>query len=237
MRLEQDTLSGNDGRPEPPGSNAAWHHTDARVPNRQNGQTRLETKTTNATIKVASLNICGGGAIGTRMKWQHINQIMREKRVALLAVQETHLTEETITDLHSQFPGRIHIKHTSDLLHPNSKGVAIILNKQLTKWKEATTREIFPGRALLLTIPWRNNSVINVLAIYAPNPTNENQLFWETLDQKWLDENLPLPDVMLGDFNLVEEPIDRLPVHGDAPSAIQSLNKFKERLNLFDGWR
>ena len=162
---------------------------------------------------------------------------MRERRIAVLAIQETHLTENTINELHDQFSGRIHIKHTGDPLQPNSKGVAIILNKQLTKWKEATACEIFPGRALLLTLPWRNDSIINILAIYAPNAANKNQNFWEALDQKWVQENLPLPDIMLGDFNLVEESIDRLPVHRDAPNAIQSLVKFKERLNLFDGWR
>ncbi|PPQ76596.1 hypothetical protein CVT26_012786 [Gymnopilus dilepis] len=74
---------------------------------------------------------------------------MRDKRIAVLAVQETHLTEDKVISLENQFERRLKIYNSGDPLQPNSKGVAILLNKQLTKWQEATTVEIVAGRALL----------------------------------------------------------------------------------------
>ena len=165
-----------------------------------------------------------------------MNQIMRERHIAILAVQETHLKQTDIDEIHSQFYGRMEIKNSSDPDHPNAKGVAFVLNKQKTAWKEALVTEIIPGRAIRLEIPWQE-ARINILAIYAPNSPAENAEFWETLHNKWVQENPPLPDIVLGDFNLVEEMIDRLPAHADAHGAVDKLREFKALLGLSDGWR
>ena len=42
---------------------------------------------------------------------------------------------------------------------------------------------------------------------------------------------------MLGDFNIVEDAIDRLPSHGDDPDAVSDLLDLKRNFNLIDGWR
>ncbi|PPQ81141.1 hypothetical protein CVT26_011105, partial [Gymnopilus dilepis] len=162
---------------------------------------------------------------------------MRENRIAVLAVQETHLTEAKVASLESQFHKRMRICNSGDTAQPNSKGVALILNKKLTTWKEATTIEIVPGRALLMMLPWKGRSLVNILAIYAPNQPQENALFWQSLENKWQDENYPIPDILLGDFNMVEDSIDRLPVHGDNHQSVQNLQSFKELIAVRDGWR
>lgn len=45
------------------------------------------------------------------------------------------------------------------------------------------------------------------------------------------------PDVLLGDFNMVEDKIDRLPAHSDAGPTVASLRKLKEKFVMSDGWR
>ena len=45
------------------------------------------------------------------------------------------------------------------------------------------------------------------------------------------------PNVMLGDFNLVEDSLDRLPCHPDDAGAVSALGELKGNLNLIDGWR
>lgn len=194
-------------------------------------------KTTRAAIKIASLNIRGGGSLGTTDKWQHINQLMRDKRIGILAIQETHLSDEQIGSLHKQFPQRVHILNSRDPEHPNAKGVAFILNKQLTSWKEANCQVIIPGRALLLTVPWHGASNLTILAVYAPNLPYENEAFWNDITIEFCENNLPPPDIVLGDFNLVEESIDRLPAHTDNERATSSLADFKSFFHLLDGWR
>ncbi|KIM39174.1 hypothetical protein M413DRAFT_29721 [Hebeloma cylindrosporum] len=86
-------------------------------------------------------------------------------------------------------------------------------------------------------MPWQGDSVINILAIYAPNTPQENAAFWSELSDKWEPGGLPIPDVMLGDFNMVEEAIDRLPPHRDNAQATSKLTNFKQMHTLQDGWR
>jgi len=195
-------------------------------------------KNTKAAIRLATLNIRGGGLHTTHEKWQHINQIIRDKKIAVLAIQETHLSETNTESLNNQFHGRMKILNNEDPLNPSTgRGIAFVLNKHLTSWKEAKVKNIIPGRASLLILPWQKTSMVNILTIYAPNVPQENAEFWSTLSSKWEDENLPIPDVMLGDFNAVEEAIDRFPPHRDNPQAVSNLANFKALHALQDGWR
>ena len=194
-------------------------------------------KTLRANITIASLNINGGGTLQTRDKWQHVDQLLRNKRIGILAVQETHLRDDTIVSLHAQFHQRLHIINSSDPEHPNAMGVAIVLNKSYVAWKEAITHEIIPGRAILVSVPWHKDSIINVLAIYAPNREGDNAAFWDVLREKWNRNEFPNPDVLLGDFNCVEANIDRLPLRQNAPAAAKALEEFKSEIGLLDGWR
>ncbi|KAJ7717281.1 hypothetical protein B0H16DRAFT_1225303, partial [Mycena metata] len=95
--------------------------------------------------------------------------------------------------------------------------------------------EIIPGRALHLTIPWHGGSKLTVLAAYAPNDAAENAQFLDLLEFKI--RHLPKPDIVLGDFNMVEDAIDRLPHHKDPSTVTEAMLTFKSKLKLMDGWR
>ncbi|KAF9540731.1 DNase I-like protein [Agrocybe pediades] len=180
-------------------------------------------------MKVATLNIRGGHSEANREKWSHLNRILKEKRIAILAIQEGHLTD---TD------NSIHILKSQDPTQPNAKGVAVILNKQLTRWNEAVQTTLIPGRAIQITIPWRTgDSRVNILAVYAPNASIENAAFWASLTDLYENENHPPPDLLLGDFNMVEDMIDRMPPHPDAAGPVENLLRFKANHELSDGWR
>ena len=89
-----------------------------------------------------------------------------------------------------------------------------------------------------MTIPWRNQGrEIVALAVYAPNTQKENEEFWRSLEQVVLHWESSKPDIMLGDFNLVEEAVDRLPRHEDHEGAVDALRNLKDKLNLHNGWR
>lgn len=71
----------------------------------------------------------GYGALdGPRSKWPNVNQLMRDKKIAILALQETHLTKEYIKSLHELYGRRIKIYHTGNPDQPNAHGVAVVLN-------------------------------------------------------------------------------------------------------------
>ncbi|KAG1863878.1 Endonuclease/exonuclease/phosphatase [Suillus subluteus] len=191
-------------------------------------------KTTRANIRIASLNMRGRWSNGTD-KWNNINQIMRDKKIGIMAIQEMHLMKEEESKLNETFGQRIKIFSSIDPENVNAKGVAIVLNTQMTNSKDATSKELIPGRALITHLPWTKGAQISILTVYAPNEPSKNQLFWEELHTKL--EGLPTPDIMLGDFNIVEDALDRIPSKQDNEYAVESLMCLKLCLDMRDGWR
>ncbi|KZV97584.1 hypothetical protein EXIGLDRAFT_583096, partial [Exidia glandulosa HHB12029] len=98
---------------------------------------------------------------------------------------------------------------------------------------------LVPGRAILTTMNWHRNDEITFLAVYGPNDTLENREMWSTIETKIRDSGgtIPKPDVLFGDFNFVEDDVDRFPAKlndSDAPATFDSL---KRHLRVTDGWR
>jgi exonuclease III len=190
-------------------------------------------------IKLATLNVQGRGSnslYDSRHKWHALNKMIISQKIGILCAQETHLTEEqteVINDLHKN----IKVFLTIDQTQPNSKGVAIAINRKITNAQQAKTTALIPGRALLLEIPWHANELLTILAVYAPNKNNENKNFWENLNSLWEGDNitLPYPNILLGDFNMVEDPIDRSTRSSDPAKTVSALTSLKSRLALIDG--
>lgn len=76
---------------------------------------------------------------------------------------------------------------------------------------------------------------MNILAIYADNTPSSNKDFWVKIEEKL--RPLPWPDILLGDFNITEDTIDRMPPCSDNAPAVEALQTIKQRYNLIDGWR
>ncbi|KAJ7231631.1 Endonuclease/exonuclease/phosphatase [Mycena rebaudengoi] len=172
-------------------------------------------------------------------KWKHVNQVVREKRLGILLVQESHMTEERRSEVEKLFSKRLKIFISSNPENPTQRGgIAVVLNRELTNTNGVKTWEISPGRAMLVQTNWHRGEVVTFLAIYAPNIPEENKCFWEKISS-WFNLNprAPKPDIMAGDFNIVEDTIDRLPMHADCPAAMDTLDELTTSLQLFDGWR
>ncbi|TEB21312.1 DNase I-like protein [Coprinellus micaceus] len=164
---------------------------------------------------------------------------MRKRKLGVLAVQETHLKNGDLDALNERMKSKIFIINSGNPNRPNANGVAIILNRQTTAWAETQKWVLVPGRALMVQFPWKNGGEHRtILNVYAPNDARENETFWKELASKWDGRNPPpKPDIMLGDMNIVEDSIDRIPIHGDDPNAVEALRSLKCKLGLIDGWR
>lgn len=209
------------------------------IPPRVNRKRRRATK---ARIKLASLNMRGLGqtdATGANEKWMRINQIMKEQKIVVLAIQEAHLTEEKASQLNDLFSSSIIVYTSPDERAPTAaKGVAFVLNKKLVA--EGTQVEVItniPGRAMTMTMPWGAQNKLRIANVYAPNSASENAVFWADLEIGEGVKRLKDIDVLMGDFNVVEQPLDRIPARPDPENATQALAGLLRKMRLVDGWR
>lgn len=170
-------------------------------------------------------------------KWSAVYNTIKDHKIAVLALQETHLDKETLHSINECFRKRLTVVNSELPRNPRtSAGVAFVINRALVAPKDFTTTELIEGRALAIKFKWHNDDDILLINIYAPNNRREHPDFWETVDSKRRAKGLRRPDMMLGDFNLTEERIDRTPAHLDDVNAIEALRNLRQCLDIEDSW-
>ncbi|KAH9990734.1 Endonuclease/exonuclease/phosphatase [Russula vinacea] len=164
-----------------------------------------------ANITIATLNVNGFTAPSSSLsgieKWTTIVCTMNKHKIAILAIQETHLDDNQLDDICSLFK--------QITFYELQEGRALALK---VKWNE--TREVDMA----------------LLNIFAPNNKSEHKQFWENIETKRRLYRLHHPDFMLRDFNVTEENIDRAPAHPDDLNAISALREICHSWELQDAW-
>ena len=193
-----------------------------------------------ASINIATLNMNGFTAPACHMtgieKWSAVNTPQSaDHKIAILALQETHLDPALLHDIDMCFGKKLTVLNSQDPSNPRATaGVAFIINKTLIAPKDLSTHELIKGRALALKIKWRENEEAVLINVYAPNNRNEHPVFWRKLDAERRSNNVRHPDFMMGNLNVTEDPIDRAPAHADDLNAIEALQNLRHSLDLQD---
>ena len=184
-------------------------------------------------ITIGTFNIRGRGASQKHSKYKDLSSWMRLNRIAVVAVQETKLNNVDCEMIRKENP-------RTDILENNSEnrsnGIAFVLNKDLTaKWTIEQTN-LIPGRASAIKITHEklNCTLVNV---YSSNDQREKVAFYKELLKVLREKNIRESVIMLGDFNFVEDSLDRLPEHRDEEEIVTTFNEIKAWLNLIDAWR
>ncbi|KAH9849297.1 Endonuclease/exonuclease/phosphatase, partial [Lenzites betulinus] len=198
-------------------------------------------------VRIGTLNMNGYGNLiqgHKENKWGKMYRTMQDQRIGILLLQETHLTESRRRDVQRIFARRIKVMHSEHPTAPTQReGVAIVINKRIVNAEGARVRVVVPGRALHLTMPWRGGEERRILCIYAPTSagSEERRRFYEQVSQYYEDNReLGKPHLMAGDFNNVEDAIDRVPARMDeSDRSVDALDELKRVLGLsmVDGWR
>ena len=112
-----------------------------------NNRVRTISRNTNANITVATLNMKGRAttSLGTSQisKWQEIYNLMKTKRIGILALQETHLKDEHVNMIHELYGKWIKVLNSS--LTGNTGGVAFVLNREIANTENTEMTTIIPG--------------------------------------------------------------------------------------------
>ncbi|EIW86190.1 DNase I-like protein, partial [Coniophora puteana RWD-64-598 SS2] len=165
---------------------------------------------------------------------------MREQRIGILSIQETRLSDDECLSLNERYHNTLDIVNSSNPEDENNGGIAIAFNKTVLDTSTVKYTTLIPGRAIHATLSWHGNRKLCVVAVYAPSAGGpDNEEFWMLLRNKLAAQgnNLHKPDILLGDFNLVEDAPDRLPPHNDRIGSVIALRELRAALNLKDGWR
>ncbi|KIM65559.1 hypothetical protein SCLCIDRAFT_112766 [Scleroderma citrinum Foug A] len=163
---------------------------------------------------------------------------MRENKIGLLALQETHLSDQLAEQASNLYQRRLSIinsPHPSNLT--GSAEIAFVINKELVKVEDVITHMLIPGRAMYILLKWHHTSTLNAINIYAPNNLSKHPQFWLELQERWAYLHLPKPDLLLGDFNLMEDLIDRAPARHENDRAVTALRECRQTLSVRDSWR
>lgn len=195
-------------------------------------------------LRIETLNIRGfraAEAPKAENKWNYINQVVRDKKIGILLVQEAHLSDDQKDKIEDLFGKRLKIHHSPDSDNPTRKGgVVVVLKKNLINIQNSKMKVIIPGRAVLVSVNWHRDDTINILMVYALNMTennsDENRLFWTQLKDYLCSNPSVRVDVMVGDCNMVEEARDRSPARDDPAVAVEALDQLKQVLYLRDAW-
>ena len=171
-------------------------------------------------------------------KWSMINQTLNTHKIAILAIQETHLDKATAERLQASYEKKMHIIYSMDPDAPRATaGVAFVINKSLIAPRNIEIFELCEGRALTIKVEWLENETTTLINVYAPNNCTAHPAFWAEVKRKGNTRRLPNPDFFLGDLNITEDPIDRAPLRLDDPNAIEALRNLQFSWRVSDAWR
>ena len=232
--------SGTAARPPGPQNIRATAHTPP--PGQPNDTAAPHQMKKKANITIATLNMNGAEAptanLKLKDKWSRVNSTLRDNKIAVLALQETHLDEECIETIESCFGKSFNLFYSSDPEEPRTKnGVAIIINKALIPAGDVLLHDLVPGRAIMIQLKWPDNNQLSIINIYAPVNRREQPEFWASVETRRREKTLPRPDFLLGDFNLTEDAIDRAPPKYDDNRAAETLRDIRLSWEIQDQWR
>lgn len=184
---------------------------------------------------IASLNIKGKLDHERKSKYKRLATLIRQRGYTIMAIQETKLKDGDAERLNKENP-RIIIS-SSDL--DGVAGVAFVLNKDMISGKQYSIEEWIPGRAIAMKTNISEDQEVLLVNVYAPNIAQQKRTFLTELKDKLKEarkENKHI--ILMGDFNMVEDVIDRLPMSDNDDSGCKEvLRELKRQCQMIDGWR
>ena len=184
---------------------------------------------------IASLNIKGKTYKNGESKYRNIQTLLRTNRIALLAIQESRLTDNEIESIENAYP-KLKIWNSGN--STAKEGVAFILNKdQLNESQISNFKEIKTGFAAQITIQRNESEKYTLVNVHTPNDAIQKEQFLREINQiDFKDQELGTL-IVLGDWNMTEGIIDRLPHRTDNVKIMEAFEQFKTKNQLIDGWR
>ena len=185
-------------------------------------------------IKVTSLNM-RGCLKNNKDKLKMVIDWLRINRIAILALQETHLTDEAVEELNEKYEK---LKFFGSGLSTSKGGIMFITTDRIGTPKSLTYKTLEQGRSRVLCLDYEGQT-LTIVNVYMPNNKPQQK---ETLQNlcKDLRNHQGIADselLIVGDWNFMEDKIDRSPQHNDDKGVAREMSRLKMSFDLIDGWR
>src|SRR6266849_8732776 len=162
---------------------------------------------------------------------------MRSNKIAILAIQETHLDSNHTDSIRTCFRNWFELLYLSDPERLRLKAeVAFLINKTLISANITKLHTLVPGCAITIKLKWHDTN-LTLTNIYAPIQKDRHPSFWACVKTRRWKKNLPRPNFLLGDFNIVEDAIDRAPAKHNDHTATDTLRDIRLSWEVQDQWR
>ncbi|VDC04551.1 unnamed protein product, partial [Peniophora sp. CBMAI 1063] len=195
---------------------------------------------TRASLQIVTQNIRGRRSASDRVdKLADFHLRIKEHGFAVSMIQEAHTSVEDAATLEQNFQ---RIKAFASPI-PNHKsshgGILFLVNTEKVSPKDLQHTVIIPGRAALLTIKWQAGNTLTLLNVYAPATSDqERKDFFKDIAHFYdLHPGTRHPDFMGGDFNMVDEGLDKSGNDDSSASVVEALLALRTRFNLQDSFQ
>ncbi|KAJ7229950.1 hypothetical protein GGX14DRAFT_553452 [Mycena pura] len=116
------------------------------------------------------------------------------RAIGVAIVSETHLSAAQTQEIEeSHMKKRLRIYNSQYPENPAAKGIAIVVNRELMNIDGISVHYLIPGKAMLAVIPYHGKTKV---------------AFYDHLCELYLTTDLPIPDSVSEDFNLIEDAWD-----------------------------
>ena len=183
---------------------------------------------------MASLNMRGRQK-DNKDKLKMVIDWLRINRISILALQETHLTDDAIEELNEKYGN---LRFFGSGLSTSSGGIMFVITDRIGHPKDIEYKTIEKGRSGILCLNYEEQK-LNIVNIYMPNQKPLQREALRNLRRNLRDQHDLVNSELLivGDWNFVEDKIDRSPQHDDDKGVMKEMSKLKTSLDLIDGWR
>jgi exonuclease III len=185
-------------------------------------------------INIASLNMRGRQK-DNKDKLRMVIDWMRTNHIAILALQETHLMEASIVELNLKYKS---MKFFGSGLSTSSGGIMFIIDDRAGTPQNIRFEKFEDGRIGMLSLEYGDQE-LNIVNVYMPNHKAQQKEALINLKRD-LKERQHITEtdlLLLGDWNFVEDKIDRSPQHDDDRGVTGEMATLKASFDLVDGWR
>ena len=162
---------------------------------------------------------------------------MRHKRIIVIALQETKLSEKDTKIIERENPGLVIESNPSN----RKAGTAFVINKDIIKWdieenKPWKHKIIKKGKIAKMQLEY-NSYTLTIINVYMSNTRPEKAKLIENLRTHLKNEQERNNILIAGDFNLVTNEQDRSPPYPDDPRLVDSWTAIKNKNDLIDRWQ